>query len=99
ADRWFVNAYGSSGGNITVTRQEFPNDGSGNGSRYYFEIKQTSTTSTNMWIYYPMESNDTKKFQGKTVTVSFRYRIPIPATNSWSFEAVSSTSENTKSVS
>ena len=87
-DRWFVTNYGSNQNGMTVTQ------GTTNppaGFKYYMKVLTASTTYTNCTIAQSLETIDVLRLAGKTVTLSFYYRVPIAWTYNWGYNVFYST--------
>jgi hypothetical protein len=97
ADRWYWNHYGKGGDDSTIARGEH-SVGDINGARYFLKVTHNDTASAHHWLYYVLETQDTLKLAGQEVTLSFYYKNPANATNTWEVVAASSTSADTKSV-
>jgi hypothetical protein len=90
-DRWAASPYGGST-HFTVSQQtSLPPTN----SRHYLQVVHGSTSYTNMFITQSLETTDVIKLQGKTVTLSFQYKVPVNFTNQWSANAWWGTSIDT----
>jgi hypothetical protein len=49
--------------------------------------KLRNAQASNMYISQSLETTDVIKLQGKTMTVSFQYKIPTNFTSSWAVAA------------
>ena len=90
-DRWSASPYGGST-NFTVSQQT---SSPPTNSRYYLQVVHGSTSYTNMFITQSLETTDVIKLRGKTVTLSFQYKVPTNFTNQWSANAWWGTSIDT----
>ena len=74
-DRW---CYFSGGTNLTIGQVT---SGGPTGLPYYAAIKATSTTSNTWSFAQSLETPDVVNLQGKIVTLSFWYKLPVNFTN------------------
>ncbi len=79
-DRWYVSAQGALGAYYTVSQIA---SGLANFSSA-LQLQQTSTNVMNAFLSQSLETRDVVRFQGKSVTVSFWYRIPASFSGTWS---------------
>jgi hypothetical protein len=70
-DRWFLDHYGSSTNGATV---QLKTDAGQTGFSNYARIAAGSTTSTNFNFTQSLETSEVRRLQGKTVTLSFKYK-------------------------
>jgi hypothetical protein len=87
-DRWFLGTFGTSANGLTAQIQT---NAAQTGFTNYARIAAGSTTSTNVNFSQSIESSEVRKFQGKTVTVSFKYKFPVNWTAQWGVELFWST--------
>ena len=86
-DRWFTTGYGlGTAFNIAQGTASPPS-----GFRYYQSITQSTATSTNVTVSQFLETTDVLRMAGKTVTLSYMYKIPTSATTAWTVAAYYST--------
>ena len=78
-DRWYASGFGT-GQNFTVSRSTATPP---TGFQYFQRVATTTTTGTNIFISQSLETSDVIPMQGRTVTLSFRYRVPVNFTNTW----------------
>jgi hypothetical protein len=72
ADRWFFYPFGA-GQPATISKQtSTPPTGFTN----YLRLAQTSTNTSNFFMVQTLETAETVKLAGQTVTISFWYKIP-----------------------
>jgi hypothetical protein len=87
-DRWFVTNYGSNQNGMTVTQG---NTNPPTGFKSYMKILTASTTYTNCTIAQSLETIDVLRLAGKTVTLSFYYRVPAAWSLNWGYNIFYST--------
>ena len=90
-DRWAASPYGS-GQPFTVSQQTATPPTS---TKNYLQIVGNSTNATNIFITQSLETADVVKLQGKTVTLSFQYKVPTNFTATWSMNAYWGTATDT----
>jgi len=86
-DRWFTTGFGS--GQAFTVAQGTSNPPTG--FRYYQSITQSSASSTNYFIAQFLETSDVLRMAGKTVTLSYLYKIPTNFSSAWTVTAYYST--------
>lgn len=86
-DRWYASGYGS-GQNFTISRSSATPP---TGFQYFQRIATTTTSGTNLFISQSLETSNVVPMQGRTVTLSFRYRLPVNFTNAWTAQVYWST--------
>jgi hypothetical protein len=91
-DRWFLNGFGTSS-NISVNKLLIL--GGIPDFRYYMRIAPTTSSGQNFWLNQTIETNQVIKLAGKTVTLSFWYRVSSAFTQQWSASVVHSTAIDT----
>jgi hypothetical protein len=89
-DRWTASGFGS-GQPYTVSQQTTLPPAA---TRHYLQAVTGSSNSTNMYIAQSLETTDVVKLQGKTMTVSFQYKIPTNFTATWAVAAAWGTATN-----
>lgn len=90
-DRWYVSGFGS-GQNFTVSRSTATPP---TGFQYFQRVATTTTTSTNLFVSQSLETSNVVPLQGKTATLSFRYRVPVNFTGTWTANVLWSTATDT----
>jgi hypothetical protein len=90
-DRWFWSNFGTATNSSTVSQltSSPPTNFSS-----YCEVAAGSTTATNFFISYSMETADVIPLQGNSVTLSFYYKLPTNFTGAWNIVGVYSTNTN-----
>lgn len=87
-DRWFLDTFGTSANGLTV---QLRTDAGQVGFSNYARVSAGSSTGTNINFTNSFETSEVRKLQGKTVTVSFKYKLPVNFTNQWGIAAYYST--------
>ena len=90
-DRWAASPYGS-GQPFTVSQQTATPPTS---TKNYLQVVGNSTNATNIFITQSLETADVVKLQGKTVTLSFQYKVPTNFTATWAMNAYWGTATDT----
>lgn len=86
-DRWYASGFGS-GQSFTVSRSTATPP---TGFQYFQRVATTTTSGTNIFISQSLETSNVIPMQNRTVTFSFRYRVPVNFTNTWTAQVFWST--------
>jgi hypothetical protein len=86
-DRWYASGFGS-GQNFTVSRSTATPP---TGFQYFQRVASTTTSSTNIFISQSLETSSVVPMQNRTATFSFRYRVPVNFTGTWTAQVSWST--------
>ena len=73
-DRWFLDTYGTSVNGLTA---QIKTDAAQTGFTNYARIAAGSASGTNINFSQSLETTEVRKFQGKAITVSFKYKVPV----------------------
>lgn len=87
-DRWYLSSYGTGANSSTA---QLRTDAGASGWNNYARISAGSSSVTNFFFSTSFETSEVRKLQGKTVTLSYRYRMPVNFSQSWSVEILYST--------
>jgi hypothetical protein len=87
-DRWSFLNFGTAGNSSTV---QLRTDAAQVGFTNYARISSGSTTVTNFIFSQSLETSEVRRLQGRSVTVSFRYKIPAGWSTLWDVSVYTST--------
>ena len=79
-DRWFSGTFGTSANGLTV---QLKTDAAQTGFTNYARVAAGSTSGTNINFSQSLETSEVRKFQGKPIVVSFKYKVPVNFSAVW----------------